>query len=138
MKIKSKEQSKTYLELFDVMDSSRKETNLSKTLSYILARNPYALKKLLYLIDPDSLIIKNKKAKLILKNSSIEIERSYSKEKLGHNNESGRTDIEIKIFDNDKLLIFAIIECKIHENRATIAQFEKYKNILSICLINQG
>lgn len=82
MKIKDNKQKATFLDMFDVMDSTRKETNLSKILSYIISKNPYAFKKMVNTIIGQNKILKGKRADLLLKNSSIIIEKSYTNEQL--------------------------------------------------------
>lgn len=135
MKIKTQRQTQTLLDIFDVMDSSRKETNLSKFLAYILSKNPYALKTVIDLIDGTDDVLKGKKAALVLERTSIEIEKSYTSEQLDIENEKGRTDIEIKVYDRKEptnLLLFIIIECKVHKNKATPIQFLKYRNVFQL------
>lgn len=132
MKIKDNKQKATFLDMFDVMDSTRKETNLSKILSYIISKNPYAFKKMVNTIIGQNKILKGKRADLLLKNSSIIIEKSYTNEQLAIKKGSGRTDIEIKIYNKNELQFFIIIECKVHKNKATNTQFEKYKNIFKL------
>jgi len=142
MEIKNYNQKNTYYNLFDVMDSTGKETNLAKFLAYMMSKHPCVLKRVIQLIIntvnfKDKVIceskIKGKNAKKILERSDIGIEHCYSKEDL-NSEDSGRTDIEIKIYDDtkSKIDIFFVLECKVHSNKATIEQFEKYKNIFKL------
>ena len=116
MKIKNYNQSESYFSFFDILDSSKKEYNLSKSFAYLLSKDSYALKTFLEFIGVNC---KEKNANKILKNALIEIEHKYG---------DSRTDIEIEI---KPLNLFIIIECKIRKNNARKEQFEKYEKILN-------
>ena len=116
MKIKNYNQSESYFSFFDILDSSKKEYNLSKSFAYLLSKDSYALKTFLEFIGVNC---KKKNANKILKNALIEIEHKYG---------DSRTDIEIEI---KPLNLFIIIECKIRKNNARKEQFEKYEKILN-------
>jgi hypothetical protein len=142
MEIKNYNQKNTYYNLFDVMDTSGKETNLAKFLAYMMSKHSCVFKRVIQLIIntgsfEDKVIceskIKGKNAKKLLERSDIGIEHCYSKEDL-NSEDAGRTDIEIKIYDDSKskIDIFFVLECKVHSNKATIEQFEKYKNIFKL------
>lgn len=133
MQIKNEKQTISYFNMFDVMDSGKKETNVAKFLAYIISKNAFALKSIINLITGADDILKNKNSKKILKNTSIEIEHTYNDKELCMKNEAGRTDIEIRIFnDHNKIETFIIIECKVHDNKASVEQFEKYRNVFEL------
>lgn len=123
--IKEKSQSESYLNLFDIADSSKKEINLSKILAYIISKDANALRALLNIIltQNDIAIIKHKKSSQLLNNSHIAIEVS-DKNEGSEQKKCGRTDIEITI---NSPSIFIIIECKTGENKATVEQFNIYR-----------
>ena len=117
MDIKQTNQKTTYLNLFDIADSSRKEVHLSKILAYVMAKDERALRAFLGLLDIDA--IKGKWRSQLHENASVCIEKSYS-------DKGARTDIEIRI-DNPK--VFIIVECKVKGGKATEGQFKKYEPI---------
>ncbi len=124
MEIKNKDQHKSYLDIFDIADSSGKETNLSKILAYLMSKDERVLRSFLNLLD---IKLEKKHSKTLLKNTSILIENSYTKNQLNtEDKKGGRTDIEIKI---ENLNIFIIIECKVNNNKATLKQYMLYKPI---------
>lgn len=124
MEIKNKDQPKSYLDIFDIADSSGKETNLSKILAYLISKDERALRSFLNLLD---IKLEKKHSKTLLKNASVLIENSYTKNELNTEaRKGGRTDIEIKIENPD---IFIIVECKVNNNKATLKQYELYKPI---------
>ena len=130
MEIKQKEQEKSFLNMFDIADSSGKETGLSKILAYIMAtdeRALYAFLKILHTQESiDGFRGKKNDTEQLLKNAKINIEVAYTKEQLKSAKAAGRTDIEI-ITQNPNM--FIIVECKVNQNKATIEQFNLYKPI---------
>ncbi len=130
MEIKTNSQDKSYLDVFDIADSSGKETNLSKILAYVISKDERALKAFLKLLDDASILGRNY-AKTLLKKTSVSIEVSYNNKQLQTEKKGGRTDIEIKV-DAPQAKIFIIVECKVGKNKATIQQYNLYKPIYKI------
>lgn len=119
MKIKQTNQKTTYLNLFDIADSSSQEKNLTRNFAYIMAKDERALKAFLDLLKVPT--IKRKWGNKLLESASVCIENHRL-------NGRAITDIEIEIgITNPK--IFIIVECKVKDGRATEGQFKKYKPI---------
>lgn len=128
MKLKKESQSHSILNLFDVLDSSKKETNLSKVIAYLISTDSLTFGAFLSVLD----IKLNQNKKTCLKTAKISIERSYTKNQLSSSEHQapngGRTDIEIKFTDQGKKY-FIIIECKTSSGKATIEQYNLYKGL---------
>ncbi len=124
MQIKSAENKKSYLNLFDILDSTRKETNLSKVLAYLAGVDPKVIRALCKLLD----IKLEQKSSSWFKSLDIKIEKSYKAAELNDSDKGGRTDIEIEFTDKETRY-FLIIECKVGSGKATREQFELYKPI---------
>ena len=124
MKIKEKDQKNSLHNLFDIADSTKKETNLSKIIAYLVSKHSTVFEKFLEAID----IKLESNPEDCLKAAVIEIEKSFKKEKSGQY-KRGRTDIEIEFTDNDKKY-YIIVECKVSSNKATSEQYINYKHLL--------
>jgi len=124
MKIKEKDQKNSLHNLFDIADSTKKETNLSKIIAYLVSKHSTVFEKFLEAID-----IKLESSRDdCLKSAVIEIEKSFKKEKSGQY-KRGRTDIEIEFADNNKKY-YIIVECKVSSNKATSEQYINYQDLL--------
>ena len=111
------------LNLFDVADSARKETSISKILAYLISRELSAFAGTL-----EAFQISLSRSTLIQawESSKISIENPYSRTALGNAEKGGRTDIEIK-FNDGVQKYYVIIECKVKSGKATIDQYLQYK-----------
>ena len=124
MKIKEKDQKNSLHNLFDIADSTKKETNLSKIIAYLVSKHSTVFEKFLEAID-----IKLESSRDdCLKSAVIEIEKSFKKEISGQY-KRGRTDIEIEFTDNNKKY-YIIVECKVSSNKATSEQYINYQHLL--------
>ena len=124
MKIKEKDQKNSLHNLFDIADSTKKETNLSKIIAYLVSKHSTVFEKFLEAID----IKLESNRDDCLKTAVIEIEKSFKKEISGQY-KRGRTDIEIEFTDNNKKY-YIIVECKVSSNKATSEQYINYKHLL--------
>ena len=124
MKIKEKDQKNSLHNLFDIADSTKKETNLSKIIAYLVSKHSTVFEKFLEAID----IKLESNRDDCLKTAVIEIEKSFEKEKSGQY-KRGRTDIEIEFTDNNKKY-YIIVECKVSSNKATSEQYINYQHLL--------
>ena len=124
MKIKEKDQKNSLHNLFDIADSTKKETNLSKIIAYLVSKHSTVFEKFLEAID----IKLESNRDDCLKTAVIEIEKSFKKEISGQY-KRGRTDIEIEFTDNDKKY-YIIVECKVSSNKATSEQYINYQHLL--------
>jgi len=124
MKIKEKDQKNSLHNLFDIADSTKKETNLSKIIAYLVSKHSTVFEKFLEAID----IKLESNPEDCLKAAVIEIEKSFKKEKSGQY-KRGRTDIEIEFTDNNKKY-YIIVECKVSSNKATSEQYINYQHLL--------
>ena len=124
MKIKEKDQKNSLHNLFDIADSAKKETNLSKIIAYLVSKHSTVFEKFLEAID----IKLESNRDDCLKTAVIEIEKSFEKEKSGQY-KRGRTDIEIEFTDNNKKY-YIIVECKVSSNKATSEQYINYQHLL--------
>lgn len=121
MEIKKEAHRSSFLNLFDILDSRKKETNLSKVLAYIISKDAEAFKALLDLLG----IKISQNAKTCLTSAHIGIETPTK-------NKKGRTDIEISFTDAGQRY-FIIIECKVSSGKATRNQYKLYKGEYNEC-----
>lgn len=125
MTILKQSDQKTALNLFDVADSSRKETSLSKILAYLMSTELAAFEGMLNTLE---ITIERTTHEKAWRSSKISIENSYTADELGSGRKGGRTDIEIIFSDGDKKYDI-IIECKTKAGKATIDQYQLYKPV---------
>ena len=109
---------------FDISDSQKNETGLSKNTAYLIGKDFPAFGKFLQSIG---ITIKSNRQSC-LKSASIIIEKDLRKSLV--TDERGRTDIEIEFTDN-KINYHIIVECKINSNKAHSKQYEKYKALFN-------
>jgi len=116
---------KTALNLFDVADSSQKETTLSKILAYLMSNELVAFEGVLNALHID---LAGSTVATAWDTSKISIEKTYTATELNNEGRGGRTDIEIE-FNDGKQDFHIIIECKTKSGKATIEQYQLYKPI---------
>ena len=116
---------KTALNLFDVADSSRKETTLSKILAYLMSNELVAFEGVVNALQID---LAGSAIATAWDTSKISIERTYAATEMNNEGKGGRTDIEIEFNDGEQNY-HIIIECKTESGKATIEQYQLYKPI---------
>lgn len=130
MKLKNALQSQSLYNLFDILDSSKKETNLSKVVAYLVSKDYAAFGAFLDVLE----ISLKQSRKTCLRSAVTSIENSYSADELTdigtQQIAGGRTDMEIEFWDKGKHY-YIIVECKVSKAKATQEQYNLYKPLFN-------